>query len=210
MITYFKNNIIGTIHEHESIRDNMLHLVERNLLSSAVQNLLDVGCGDGENTIIIAHKLNVPLANVYGLDAIDLEKGTLPFQANMFDLVICNQVFEHLKNYVQILNEIIRVTTPAGYIIIGIPNLAHLINRCLLLFGRQPMCVGIVSSHVRGFTHKEFRNFVRSLSAVKLIDQQGSSLIYPLPHILAKPLSNVFIGLCAYTCYLLQKNPTND
>ncbi|MFA6411701.1 MAG: class I SAM-dependent methyltransferase [Syntrophales bacterium] len=226
MITYFKKNIIGTNREHESIRDNMLLLVERNLFSSAVKNFLDVGCGGGENTIFIAHKLNIPLADVYGLDidspcvkitghlfqflTIDLEKEALPFHDNMFDLVICNQVFEHLKNFLQIFNEIIRVTNPAGYIMIGIPNLAHLINRYLLLFGRQPMCIGILSSHVRGFTHKTFHDFICSISTVKLLDQQGSSLIYPLPHILAKPLSKVFTGLCAYTCYLLQKNPTND
>lgn len=122
---------------------------------------------------------------------------------------MCNQVLEHLKNYKKVLEEIIRVTKPGGYMMIGIPNLAHLINRFYLLFGIQPMCLDIISSHVRGFTHNSFKQKLNSLPGITYLDCAGSELIYPLPLLLARPLSKIFKGLSAYVCYLARKNETN-
>jgi ubiquinone/menaquinone biosynthesis C-methylase UbiE len=124
----------------------------------------------------------------------------------MFDLVICNQVLEHLKDFHSILYDIVRVTKPGGYIIIGIPNLAHLINRFYLLFGIQPMCIALQSSHVRGFTHKAFEQILQLTPGITYMACAGSKLIYPLPLPLAIPLSKVCIGICAYTCYLVRKS----
>jgi 2-polyprenyl-3-methyl-5-hydroxy-6-metoxy-1,4-benzoquinol methylase len=135
---------------------------------------------------------------------INLEVDPIPFKAGMFDLVICNQVLEHLKNYQNVINHMIHVTKMGGYIIIGIPNLAHLINRIYLMFGRQPMCIDINSSHVRGFAHKNFALKLSSTEAIKLIDFKGS-LMYPLPFHFGKMLSKYLIGLSGYVCYLLKK-----
>jgi len=138
--------------------------------------MFDVGSGNGERTIRIAAYFNIQPFNIHGLDndnkrlieshkrfiasKVDLEKGALPYKNEMFDLVICNQVLEHLKNFKEIINEIIRVTVKEGYIVIGIPNLAHLINRIYLLFGIQPMCIHLNSHHVRGYTHSSFLNLL--------------------------------------------------
>ena len=86
-----------------------------------------------------------------------------------------------------------------------IPNLAHLINRLFLLLGIQPMCIDLHSSHVRGFTHKAFEHTLKSTPGITYIDCEGSELIYPLPLHLARPLSKMFIGICAYVCYLVHK-----
>ena len=80
-----------------------------------------------------------------------MECQDIPHSDDTFDLVICNQVLEHLKNFRSVIDEIIRITNNEGYILIGMPNLAHLINRIYLLFGVQPMCIDIDSSHIRGF-----------------------------------------------------------
>jgi len=167
----------------------------------------------------------VPPAQTYGLDfnktyidqcrtlfhaeMVDLEIDKIPYEDNMFDLVVCNQLLEHLKNYNMVLQEIIRVTKPGGYMMIGIPNLAHLINRFYLLFGTQPMCIDVNSSHLRGFTHKSFEQKLKSLSGIRYIDSAGSELIYPLPLPVVRPLAKIFKGLCAYVCYLIGKNETN-
>ena len=135
---------------------------------------------------------------------IDLEVDPIPFKEGMFDLVICNQVLEHLKNYQNVINHMIRVTKMGGYIVIGIPNLAHLINRIYLMFGRQPMCIDINSSHVRAFTHRSFSLKLSSMDAAKLIDFKGA-LMYPLPFFLGKILSKYFLGFSGYVCYLLKK-----
>jgi len=211
-------NISG---EYESHIGNVFRLSSKHLQSFQPVNLLDVGCGDGGRTLRLAQHFNIEAVQIYGIDfhkphvqqcmnqfnaiQADIESGNLPFSNNMFDVVICNQVFEHLKNYHGVLENIIRVTKSGGYIMIGIPNLAHLINRLFLLFGIQPMCIDIHSSHVRGFTHKAFEQTLKLTPGITYIDCEGSELIYPLPLHLAKPLSKMFVGICAYVCYLVRK-----
>ena len=114
-------------------------------------------------------------------------------------------MLEHLKNYKKVVDDLIRVTKQDGYIVIGIPNLAHLINRIFLLFGKQPMCIDLDSSHVRAFTHISFVRKINSIQSVTLIDCTGS-LMYPLPYFIGNYLSDYFVGLCGYVCYLLKKN----
>lgn len=217
---FVKKNIVGTQYEWESHFENIKYLCDKNLKVFSPNSFLDVGCGDGERTIRIAKYFQIDLMKTYGLDSnekqiiecrktfraeiVDLETNDIPHESYTFDLVICNQVLEHLKNYKKVVFEIIRVTRKNGYIILGIPNLAHLINRVYLLFGIQPMCIAIDSGHIRGFTHKGFIETLKVLDNVRLIDCTGS-LIYPLPYHIAKHLSKLFVGLSSYTCYLLNK-----
>ena len=47
------------------------------------------------------------------------------FADNQFDLVICSEVLEHIKEYGkedQAVNELKRITRPSGVIVIGTPN----------------------------------------------------------------------------------------
>jgi len=223
MHNYIKVKIFNTGYETQSHFDIMMSLLVKHGKSIADDSLLDVGCSNGKRSVAAAQAIGIANKNVHGVDIedipnyspllknnfkkIDLEEGLLPYDDNSFGFVICNQVMEHLKNYNRIFQEIIRVTKPDGFIVLGIPNLAHLMNRILLLFGNQPMCIIMRSGHVRGFTHKAFLEFLHSQSPINLIDCKGSSIIYPLPHVLAKPLSHFFTGLCAYTCYLIQRKP---
>jgi ubiquinone/menaquinone biosynthesis C-methylase UbiE len=215
-----KHRVIGTQYEWESHIENMFYIFDKYLDLFAPDTILDVGCGNGDRTIKVANYFNVHMSNVYGLDyndnfvmsckktfnasKIDLETDDIPHEKKSFDLVICNQVLEHLKNYRKVINDLIRVTRKRGYIVIGIPNLAHLINRIYLMFGIQPMCIHLDGSHVRGFTHKGFVRILNSFHEVKLIDSTGA-LIYPLPLIITKFISHYFVGLSGYVCYLLQK-----
>jgi ubiquinone/menaquinone biosynthesis C-methylase UbiE len=141
---------------------------------------------------------------VFNATVVDLETEILPYDNDMFDLVICNQVLEHLKSYNKVIDELTRVTKTNGFILIGIPNLAHLINRIYLLFGIQPMCIAMDSSHIRAFTHRSFVKLLDSLNKIKLIDVEGS-IMYPLPFFLAKVFARHFVGFSGYVCYLLQK-----
>ena len=217
---YLKSSIIGTRHEWESHIENMFRLFDKNLEGYRPSNLMDVGCGDGSRTTRIAGYFNIDMSRVYGMDnevnyieecqnsfnaqKVDLEHENIPHLDETFDLVICNQVLEHLKNSRRVIDEIIRITNNEGYILIGVPNLAHLINRIYLLFGVQPMCIDIDSSHIRGFAHRSLVKMFRSLENVKLIDCEGA-LMYPLPFFLGKALAHRFVGLSGYVCYLLQK-----
>ena len=217
---FIKTKILGVDNEWESHIENIFRLFDTNITANPPKNLLDVGCGDGTRTLRLAEYYSIDKKNLYGLDydqnlinfcnlefdssRVNLEVDPIPFNEGMFDLVICNQVLEHLKNYQRVINHMIRVTKMGGYIVIGIPNLAHLINRIYLIFGKQPMCADINSSHVRAFTHRSFALKLSSIKTVKLIDFKGS-LMYPFPFSFGKLLSKYFVGLSGYVCYLLRK-----
>jgi ubiquinone/menaquinone biosynthesis C-methylase UbiE len=212
--------IIGTQYEWESHIENIFRMFDKNMRTFIPRNMLDVGSGNGDRTIRIAAYFNIQPSNIHGVDndekrlteghkryiasKVDLEKGALPYKKEMFDLVVSNQVLEHLKNFKEIINEMIRVTVKEGYIVIGIPNLAHLINRIYLLFGIQPMCIHLDGPHVRSYTHRSFLNLLKSINDVKIIDYTGA-LMYPLPVFVSNYLSKYLVGLSGYTCYLLQK-----
>lgn len=83
-------------------------------------------------------------ANSIATWQLDIEKEKFPFQDESVDLVICNQVLEHVKEIFLILHEITRVITVGGYCIVGVPNVASFHNRIGLLFGMHPTQVNPV------------------------------------------------------------------
>jgi len=183
-------------------------------------SLLDVGCADGAKTAQYAASLQVPAENVHGMDVfdkyveaagkrlravkLDLELEPFPFPDEKFEVVLCNQILEHLKNIFLPLSEMERVLKTGGYLALGIPNLAALHNRLLLLAGRQPVCNAITGPHIRCFAHKAFLGFLRSNLNFRLVATSGSSL-YPFPWPAVEFGARLFPGLSAYTFYLLKK-----
>ena len=102
--------------------------------------LLDFGCGWGSYlasaqeagwhaTGIEVDATNVEFATRHGLHAVqgDLLDGI--FEAEQFDAVIAQQVFEHLLNPVEYLREIHRLLKPGGVLAIAVPNLGGLSAR---------------------------------------------------------------------------------
>jgi SAM-dependent methyltransferase len=70
--------------------------------------------------------------------AVNLRSRQLPYEANFFDAVIICEVIEHLNfNPLPVLREINRVMKNGGYIYIGMPNQASIINRIKLLRGES-------------------------------------------------------------------------
>ncbi|NHV05704.1 MAG: class I SAM-dependent methyltransferase [Thaumarchaeota archaeon] len=114
--------------------------------------LLDVGCGNGENTTKYAAKIGTK--NVYGIEVVeeraraaqsrdiytyiaDLNK-KWPIESEEFDVVIANQVIEHLWNTRLFVGECFRVLKPHGYALVATENLASWPNILSLLLGYQP------------------------------------------------------------------------
>lgn len=183
-------------------------------------SLLDVGCREGAKARLYASELSIPLEKVAGLEGqeehcraasgsiravcLDLEKEKFPFADESYELVICNQVLEHLKNIFLPLSEMDRVVKTGGYLLLGIPNLAALHNRLLMLAGVQPVCNQITGPHVRCFTHSAFIKFLRTNPNFELVASAGSTL-YPFPYPLVDLLGRAFPGLSSFTVYLLRK-----
>jgi 2-polyprenyl-3-methyl-5-hydroxy-6-metoxy-1,4-benzoquinol methylase len=118
-----------------------------------VHRVLDIGCGDGQ---VSAELARVTAANVVcvdvsatavqactsrGLEAHVVDIGTvpLPFSDSSFDLVFMTEVVEHLVRPDRALEEVRRVLTKGGLLILSTPNLACLPNRALLALGIQPL-----------------------------------------------------------------------
>jgi SAM-dependent methyltransferase len=103
-------------------------------------NILDFGCGDGTN---VYRLLDAGYTNVYGCDIKDFLKlrdpedrsrfyigdGRLPIENNMFDLVISDQVFEHVLDQVSVSIELNRITREGGHGLHSFPAKFQLVEK---------------------------------------------------------------------------------
>jgi SAM-dependent methyltransferase len=123
----------------------------------------------------------------------DLERDAFPWPDATFDVVLANQVFEHLKNIWLPLSEAYRVLKPGGHLVVSVPNLASLHNRVLLAFGRQPTSIRILGPHVRGYTLHELLTLLRVDGGLEVVRVRGVGF-YPLPARLAAPMARLWAG----------------
>ena len=131
---------------------------------------------------------------------LNLESESLPFEDGYFDIVMANQVFEHLKNWTWVLRESARVLSHGGTLFVGVPNIASLHNRVLLCFGYQPTCMQPTSMHIRGFTLQALRKTIEHGGVFKVQSEAGAGF-YPFPPYIARGLSRLLPG-AAVTIYL--------
>jgi SAM-dependent methyltransferase len=161
--------------EEEGLR---VHKAVMRLLAGVrAASFLDVGCGDGRKAELYAKLLGVSLGQVKGIELqekyaleaekkfqiyrLDIEKQPFPLPEESLDLIVCNQILEHLKNIYLPLQEADRVLKIGGSLLIGVPNLSGIYNRFMLMMGRQPMAIDIDGPHVRGFAHSAFVRFLK-------------------------------------------------
>jgi SAM-dependent methyltransferase len=181
--------------------------------------LLDVGCWDGKFTrhcgevlgagrILGAEIYEGPAAEAErrGLEVarIDLETERLPWPDASVDVVLCNQVLEHLKNIWLPMAEMHRVLRPGGHAVLSVPNLASLHNRVLLALGRQPTSIFVFGPHVRGFAFREFCAFVERGGGYE-IERRCTAGFYPVPSPWSSSLSALWRGAGHTTIVLARK-----
>src|SRR5262245_55869415 len=113
----------------------------RDLLATnlaGVRRCLDVGCGTGERTGELVKSAGVEYVGVdisdnavreaqrRGVDARKIDDAaSLPFDDNSFDAVICIEVLEHLFEPQRAVDEMRRVLSSGGKVIITVPNVAY-------------------------------------------------------------------------------------
>jgi len=121
--------------------------------------LLDCGCDDGRNTLEIAQGIGTN--NIYGIEIIKAraheaqKKGInvfnsdlnerFPLEDESVDVILANQVIEHLANADSFVGEIHRVLRRGGYAIVCTENLASWHNILSLVFGWQPFSLTNIS-----------------------------------------------------------------
>lgn len=180
--------------------------------------VLDLGGGHGADLMTV--RANHESARLHAIDSnihysrvlrergitvhnINLENTRIPFDDKSVDLIIANQILEHTKEIFWIFHEVTRTLKVGGYFYIGLPNLASLHNRLLLLLGKQPTSIQNSTAHVRGYTKSDFVNFLetcwpRGYSVKKF----AGSNFYPLPATLAKTAA-ILMPNAAVSIFLL-------
>ena len=182
----------------------------KNFLQAATpyQTVLDLGAGHGDDLLLAKEfESNVSLHALEsyrpyieelqgkGIEVFsaNIEREPLPFADESVDVIIMNQIMEHVKEVFWILHEVTRTLKPGGSFIVGVPNLAALHNRLLLLAGKQPSQLKNHSAHVRGYTKGDFHQLLDSgFPQGYQLQQFGGSNFYPFPPALAKPLAAAF------------------
>jgi ubiquinone/menaquinone biosynthesis C-methylase UbiE len=181
--------------------------------------LLDMACWDGEATAFYGKHLGI--ADLHGLDFFDeqiakasangvkvrkcdLEMEAFPYADASFDIVVANQIFEHLKQIYNPLSEIHRVLKPGGILLFSVPNLASFHSRIQLLLGVQPSTIKLFEAHVRAFTPRALRPFLTFNGLFSIRAFTGSGW-YPFPPAVSEPLSKLLPGTSVFQLYALRK-----
>jgi SAM-dependent methyltransferase len=198
------------------------HVIERFIGRLANPKIIaDIGAGSGRD-IAIAKRIH-PAATTVAIEGgreyskslegkvdhvhvLDIEKNRMPFENETVDLFIANQVLEHTKEIFWIFHEVTRTLRVGGHFIIGVPNVASLHNRLLLLMGGHPTQHKLCLAHVRPFSKKDTCKFLEACFpyGFRLVDFAGSQF-YPFPRILARLLSKWAPTYAFSIFFLLEK-----
>jgi SAM-dependent methyltransferase len=196
--------------------------------------LLDLGCDDGGHTLQFIAAARA--AQAYGVEVVEeraaIARGRgitvsiadlnaeLPFESDSMDVVVSNQVIEHLADTDTFVREIYRVLKPNGVAVTSTENLASWHNVLALTFGWQPFSLSNVSStrlgignpfavqrgeaaglrsweHMRVFAHRGLRELFEAHGFA--VDRIVGSGYYPLPAKFARidPRHAVFLTVTA-------------
>jgi SAM-dependent methyltransferase len=163
-------------------------------------NVLDLGCGAGTTTRRVL--LDCGISSVVGADlsaaavrryvdvlgrpAVRVDATALPFGDASFDMVISDDVVEHLVDTDEYAREIHRVLRPGGWLMLSTPNLAAWFNRIALLGGVQPAFTEVsfervfgrpgadIVGHLRLFTSRATVQFLEH-HRFEVVDVRGAS-----------------------------------
>ena len=169
-------------------QDRRLNLI-RHFAPLEGARILDIGCGLG----VYVRKFREFSDRVYGIDidAKRLREGarttpglmlsaseTLPFRACTFDVVVLNEVIEHVRDDAATLAEALRVIRPGGHIVIYAPNRLYPFETHGIYIGRKFIFGNIpfvnwlpdplrnrLVPHARAYTKRGIRRTYRNLDA---------------------------------------------
>jgi len=150
----------------------------RMLLAGNPESILDVGCGEG--FLMDSYRKALPSARIVGvdIDAVAIEQAEqrnpgvefqlgsvldLRFHDNVFDLIVCSEVLEHVPDPHAALNELCRVSSK--HVILSVPNEPFFrISNLLALNHLRDL--GNAPGHVHHWNASSFRELVSDHLAI--------------------------------------------
>lgn len=204
---------------YQENQKRMLSLLEKD--SNA--KVLDIGCAAGEFTlkvggVIWTEKLHgmdidgkhVRQARERGIDAIVHDANTdFPYEDDSFDVVVSNQVLEHLYNTDGFFSEVRRILRADGYAVISTANLSSSHNLAFMCLGMMPPSLHVSKVQVGNFLYgTETQGHVKLFTAAALkdlaryhgfkVEKLLGSGIYPFPGRISNLLSRIFTRYSTY------------
>lgn len=163
------------------------------------QAVLDVGCGNGYFTRILASAL--PHAQISAIDpnASKLSTNTrqinyfqsnveaLPFASNSFDVVVSCMSFHHWNNKQNGIKEVLRVLAPKGFLVVGDPFFEGILRNRFMAWLLQATDGGKFTSFadfeiyldVAGFEPMSVSPVSNSFGTMFVVSAQKSAAIKP-------------------------------
>ena len=209
--------------------ENKNRLINLDLLDTYVKQqdftLLDAGCGNGINLVDII--LKYPDAKIIGIDNFkpDLDDAKKRFlnkidflhsdcldmkiNSKSIDVVLSNQVIEHISKYEKYLSEIKRVLKNEGLLILSTPNFHNPKNTLLKLFFQKPI---MRWENNKNLPPNEYRGHVKEFyedELITLIQKHNFKLLASRPIIPRPSLKGnipfIVYRLFEYLFYILTK-----
>jgi SAM-dependent methyltransferase len=153
------------------------------------RRVLDLGCGDGRltaeiqaNEVVAADVSRVALERVArrlpGVPTVLLEPDApLPFDDSEFELVLCAETLEHVRDVQLLLSEARRVLAPGGTLALTTPAHGRLTGLVVLLGGLERR-FDPLSPHIRFFSRRSLRRCLSSLGfEVRSLRRAGGTLL---------------------------------
>lgn len=157
--------------------------------------VLDIGAKTGTLLRHLEHRPHFDNIHLYGSDITaynvynrhlyqeivisDLMAGQKEIASDSYDVVVCEQVLEHLDRIDLAIASLERVLKPEGRLIVGVPIF---VRPLAFLRGRYVACSQALVpskkwSHVQSFSLHSFLRAVRRHSALELIDVRGFRIV---------------------------------
>ena len=167
-------DLIDFIQHYGGIRNDVLKLVPPN-----VKRVLDVGCASGITGQILKSRGAEEVVGIeleptiaeFAKERLDnvlvgnVEKLDIPYEEGYFDLIMYNDILEHLYDPWELVKKHSKHLSPTGCFIMGIPNVQHFHSLLNILVGRWDYVeTGLFAKiHIRFFCYKNIKDLVKSV-----------------------------------------------
>jgi ubiquinone/menaquinone biosynthesis C-methylase UbiE len=153
------------------------------------EDALDLGCGDGRLTVHLRAR-RLTGADVSGValgrararlpqaQLVQVEPDApLPFDDTRFDLVLCAETVEHVRDVQGLLSEVRRVLRPGGTLAVTTPAHGRLDAARALVLGWERQ-LDPLSPHLRFFTRRSLRGLATQMGLdVRSLDRRRATLL---------------------------------
>lgn len=173
------------------------------------ERMLDAGCGTGVYSFSLAKKIDkieavdISEEKIENAGKISIFKNitfkqgdlcNLKFDSNSFDLAICSDVLEHIKNDKKAMSELMRVLKPNGMLLLTVPSCSYKNKRTYKNYNHERA----------GYTTRDIEKILFGNGRIIQAEGYSSAITEILSGVNYKLVSNkIFLALFFYPLYAL-------